>query len=125
MIEFIEKQLKPFFCMLLLSDVRVGTKPSKHFALIVFQWLHAREEWMEASVRCFERKHHVEWFASRDGSRPPLHHRWQCTGVNHRAPSPAFYLLRSCPRVIVTPLIIPVNPSIRVRQPHQLRHEIG
>ena len=41
MIEFIEKQLKPFFGMLLLSDVRVSAKPSKHSALIVFQWLHA------------------------------------------------------------------------------------
>src|ERR1700736_4503229 len=115
MIELVEKELKAFFRSLLLGDVRVRAKPSKHSSLIVLERLNARQERMEASIGRLERKHHFEWLAILDGSSPAFHHRRQYIGINHDLPTPAFYLLGICAGVIVPPLIIPIDPSVRVR----------
>src|SRR5664279_4928767 len=79
---------------------------------------------MKTFIRRFEGKHHFKWLARCDGPRPTFHHRRQGIRINHRFPSPALDLLGSSPSVFVASLIIPVDPSVTVRQPHQLRHEI-
>src|SRR5580704_2104180 len=117
-IELVEKELKALFSLLLLGDVRVRAKPSKHSSLIVLERLNARQERTEASIGRLEWKHHFEWLAILDGSRPAFHQRRQCIWINHDLPAPACYLLGCCPGVIVTPLIIPVDPPVRVREPH-------
>src|SRR5579884_1027862 len=120
------KYTPPFcFGIDLLAYVGVGPKPADHIAGIILHRHAASEKRTEAPIRAAQRKHHLEWLAGCDRGTPAFENGRETLGIVNRLPAPTRHRFSRRACVLVPPLVVPVDPAVRLCHPGKLRHGIG